>query len=207
LKSQRGPESSACRGRAGAPGILDRNHNHAVEGLKVHIHADEPAPWAENETEIRPAIRQLRAESWKALERSECPLDTLVCVAGQSERSDESVEVFLRRAGYLDPRHESELFQADGIAGKRLLLAQLHSLPGAWDRIQDFTDALRVRVRVVKRGRKQRPGQGALLDMSALGQSCKLGGALGIQSDVEPGAGSLHDRRLHDSCGIVQVAA
>ncbi len=117
---------------------------------------------------------------------------------------DQAVKVFNGLNTQPDICHCLQLVKRDRSAGASALEAQLGPLIGTRYPVEQRGNIVRIWIGFFDRCRQQRSCQGPFLQMHALGESRQPSGMLGVERNVQPLGGALHDKSvLHASARIV----
>jgi len=112
---------------------LDRDDDDAVVGLEDDVDEQQPPPRSQEEAKACPVAAQLRSHEREGLQCAQRSRDPGGCVGRKTVRANEAIEILEGRHRELDASHELQLVESDGVAGLRLLQAELSALVGAGD--------------------------------------------------------------------------
>jgi len=136
----------------------------------VEVQQDHPRPGPDQEPDTVPAPNERATGKRKRFEDSQRPPHPRQRRLRQAQTAHQVAEILLCAGCDDDARHAlRQLVERNALAASRLRDAFLRSRVGAWDRIQQRDDVLRIRISLIQRAREQRLGQGALLHMHAFG--------------------------------------
>lgn len=165
---------------------MHRHHEDSIGQLVVAVEQDHPRPRPQHKPDGRPPPSQLWPGEREGFKDSQRARDAIPSVLGKTESDDCVVYVPLGSRGDYDLCHSgSQLVERHAFAACGLSESLLSPFPGTGNCVEDLSDPRGIRISIVNSSGQERPRQGSLLYMSALGEPSKLACVGLVESDVD----------------------